>query len=820
MPKGNILIVEDEAVVAADLAGKLERAGYRVVGIAADGEEALETTAAQLPDLVLMDIRLAGPMDGIETADRIRESHSIPIIYLTAHSDASTLQRASMTEPFGYILKPFDERDITTQIEIVLYKHEAEKCLRESEERYRTLVETATDSIITVDADGGILSCNAATERMFGYRREDLLNRKVTMLIPAWFDDRDLPPERSEGRRAGDGLRREVVGRRRQGAEFPLEVAVSRSSIAGEAHYMGILRDVSERKRAEAELRWRADLLEQTHEAVIVWRMGGGILYWNRGATELYGWTVAEATGRSVHRLLESALPCPSADFDRRLLEAGHWHGEMRQRTKVGKTVLVETRMVTIPDGPEDVLVLEANRDVTDRHASHEKVCRLAEELEQRVAERTRELVNSQGLLRALASELTVTEQRERRRVATELHDYLAQLLVCAHLKVSQARPKQSNPEAEGWLDQAAEVLEQALSYTRSLVAQLTPMVLHEFGLPSAIKWLAEQMHKHQLTVDVHIEAAESLPIAEDEAILLFQSVRELLINVSKHARVDHATVRLAVADGILRIEVRDEGKGLDPASREAPADGPAQFEQSAQFGLFSIQERMKALGGWFAIASTPQSGTTAAITLPLTERTEPRNGGNEPGFSQTEHPDVTAKTATPGSSEMDRPPEGPLQPARPVRAPIRVLLVDDHALMRQGLKGILEDGSDMTVVGEAADGEEAVAIAEALRPEVVIMDINMPKMDGVEATKRIKTRLPSTVVIGLSMHTSAHHREALKNAGAFAYLTKGSVSDQLKQTILAASLPERPATGPEVAPADKTSSPHQASQASSRHTV
>jgi len=805
MPKGNILIVEDEAVVAADLAGKLERAGYRVVGIAADGEEALETAAAQLPDLVLMDIRLAGQMDGIETAERIREARNIPIIYLTAHSDASTLQRASMTEPFGYILKPFDERDIATQIEIVLYKHEAEKSLRESEERYRTLVETATDGIITLDAAGVILSCNAATERMFGYRRADLLGRSVTMLIPAWFEDREPVPDRTEARRRpGDGLRREVTGRRRQGAEFPLEAAVSRSSIAGVACYMGILRDVSERKRAEAELRWRADLLQQTHEAVIVWRMGGGILYWNRGATELYGWTVAEATGRSVHRLLESALPCPSTDFDRRLLEAGHWYGEIRQRTKEGKTVVVETRMVPIPDGPEDVLVLEANRDVTDRHTSHEKVCRLAEELEQRVAERTRELVTSQDLLRALASELTVTEQRERRRVATELHDYLAQLLVCAHLKVSQARPRQSTAETEGWLDQAAEVLQQALNYTRSLVAQLTPMVLHEFGLPSAIKWLAEQMHKHQLAVDVEIGTAEPLPLAEDEAILLFQSVRELLINVSKHARVDRATVRLTVADDILRIEVRDAGKGLDPAGREQSNDDPAELERSARFGLFSIQERMKALGGWFTIASTPETGTVAAMTLPLRERTEPRDRGGD----WTGKPDTTPETILRRSPETDRHAADPPQ----TRPPIRVLLVDDHALMRQGLKGLLEDGTDMTVVGEASDGEEALAIAETLRPEVVIMDINMPKMDGVEATRRLKKRLPSTVVIGLSMHTSAHHREALKEAGAFAYLTKGSVSDQLRQTILAAGLGQRPAPGTESSmPADEISPPQPA---------
>src|SRR5512144_2376275 len=123
MAKAVILVVEGEAVVAAGLDGKLERAGYRSVGIAADGIEAVETAKAMAPDLVLMDIRLSGATDGIDTAAKIRAFRNVPIVYLTAHSDADTLRRAATTEPFGYILKPFEERDLTTQIEIALYKH-------------------------------------------------------------------------------------------------------------------------------------------------------------------------------------------------------------------------------------------------------------------------------------------------------------------------------------------------------------------------------------------------------------------------------------------------------------------------------------------------------------------------------------------------------------------------------------------------------------------------------------------------------------------------------------------------------------------------
>ena len=162
------------------------------------------------------------------------------------------------------------------------------------------------DSIITFDHAGLILSCNPATEHMFGYPAEEMVGRNVSMLIPEWF------AEGGDDSSSGDttsrimrliGLWRELNGRRRQGDAFPVEIAVSESFSNGQVRYTGVLRDISERKRTETELRWRAGLLAQTHDAVLVWRMGGGIIYWNHGAEELYGWKVAEAAGQPIHRL-------------------------------------------------------------------------------------------------------------------------------------------------------------------------------------------------------------------------------------------------------------------------------------------------------------------------------------------------------------------------------------------------------------------------------------------------------------------------------------------------------------------------------------
>jgi PAS domain S-box-containing protein len=786
MPKANILIVEDEAVVAADIAGKLERAGYRSIAIASDGEDAIETAKALGPDLVLMDIRLAGSLDGIKTAERIQAFRSIPIVYLTAHSDMATLRRAAATEPFGYILKPFDERDVTTQIEIALYKHQAERRLRESEERYRKLVETAMDSIITFDHAGVIHSCNAATEQMFGYRIEEMIGRNISMLIPAWFTQGAEESSADAANRLMRliGLWRELNGQRRQGDAFPVEIAVSESFSGGEVRYTGILRDISERKRTEAELRWRAGLLAETHDAVVVWRMGGGVIYWNHGAEELYGWKVAEAAGQPIHQLLSTALPLSEEEFHRQLIEDGRWEGEIRQLTKDGQSVVVESRMVTLTEEYGGILVLETNRDVTERRAMHEKVCRLAEGLEDRVKERTKELLQSQSLLRQLTSELTIAEQRERRRIATDLHDYLAQLLVCARLKVSQSRGRMAEPEVEVWLGESDDILQQALTYTRSLVAQLTPMALHEFGLVAALKWLADQMRQqYRLSVEVEAQAGLSVKLPEDQAVLIFQSIRELLINVAKHARVDQATIRIQPQEGQLRIAVVDEGLGSDTLASSSGA-------RSSKFGLFSIGERMRALGGTFDFSSSPGKGTIATLTMPLppddAHSNVPPVKTAETMTDRRRAPDQEYSQLTAQRSAFRVSPES-ASSASPLedRLRIRILLVDDHALVRNGLSSVLRYNPDLQVVGEAADGQEAVALAAALKPDVVIMDVNMPKMDGVEASRLIKQDLPSTVVIGLSMHEGGHHEAAMRESGAAAYLTKDAAAERLIETIL-----------------------------------
>jgi PAS domain S-box-containing protein/putative nucleotidyltransferase with HDIG domain len=168
MGKLRILVVEDEPIVAMDIQHRLRKLGYAVVRVVPTGEEAVAVAREVNPDLVLMDIMLEGRMDGIETAAAIREVQDVPVIYLTAYADEKTLQRAKITEPFGYIIKPFEDREIHSSIEMARYKHEAEHRKREQEQWMKAALQSIGDGLITTDRKGRITYVNGAAEVMTG----------------------------------------------------------------------------------------------------------------------------------------------------------------------------------------------------------------------------------------------------------------------------------------------------------------------------------------------------------------------------------------------------------------------------------------------------------------------------------------------------------------------------------------------------------------------------------------------------------------------------------------------------------------------------
>lgn len=632
-----------------------------------------------------------------------------------------------------------------------------EQALRESEERFRHLFEQASDGIVMADMTGHYLDVNRRACQMLGYSREELLRMRVTDILTPhdYLRLKDIRADLLEGHRHSG----EWKLRKKDGELLSVEVS---AKLQPDRRWHAIVRDITERKRAEAGLREsEAHFRMLADAAPVLIRMAGidKLCTWlNRPWLEYTGRALEDELGdgwtAGVHPDdAKHCLEIYTLHFDRH----EPFEMEFRLRKHDGTYGWILDRGVPLVSADGTFAgYLGASLDITDRKHAEDQLQEWTVELEQRVHERTQALVLSQERLRALASDLSSTEQQERRRLATELHDYLAQLLVVGRMKLGQAKPLVRDPKTQQLLNEADDVLTQSLNYTRVLVAQLSPQVLYQFGLPAALKWLAGQMKTHGLTVSVHCEI-NHLPLAEDTAAMLYQSVRELLFNVVKHAGTDHASISLMRhGEESVTITVSDRGYGFNPTvMMETDRHHPGRF------GLFNVQERIEAVGGRLDLASTKGEGTSISLTAPL-------------GASV---PSAQAPTAAR--------PQPRVSSSTPLSQRLRILLVDDHAMVRQGLRSVLENYPDLEVIGEAGDGEAAIMLTAALKPDVVVMDINMPKVDGIEATRRIVSNHPDIIVIGLSVQNERHVEDAMVSAGAAVFVTKERAAVQLYEAII-----------------------------------
>ncbi|MHB8861201.1 MAG: PAS domain S-box protein [Pirellulaceae bacterium] len=261
MSKASILIVEDEAIIAADLAGRLRKLDYEIVGIVAEGEEAVATACRLCPQLVLMDIRLEGAMDGIEATEAIRRQHDLPVIYLTAHCDPATLERAGIDCPFGYIRKPFDERELALQVHLALSKHQAAQQLRQQREWLRVTLNSIGEAVIATDAEGRIVFINLVAESLTGWKAEEASGQPVREVFRIVHDQTGqtlqqvISPVLREGRVVKLSNPAALVTK--DGRKVPIEdTAVPLLDAVGQViGAVLVFQDVTEKRRADELLR-------------------------------------------------------------------------------------------------------------------------------------------------------------------------------------------------------------------------------------------------------------------------------------------------------------------------------------------------------------------------------------------------------------------------------------------------------------------------------------------------------------------------------------------------------------------------------------
>ena len=313
MATATILIVDDEIIIARELESRLTNLGYEVPGIAASGKEAIRLVEATDPDLVLMDIVLKGDMDGIEAAAKIRQRRSVPVIYLTAYTDETTLQRARITEPFAYVVKPFSERELRANIEMALYKHAVEGRLRKVEKWFAASMERVAEGVIATDSQGVVAFLNREAEALTGWKSAEAVGRTAPEVLALVSQAARTPVEGVIRRALAEGivtyLGDEILLLNRAGEAVP--VAVTASCVRGGGGdrlvVVIVLRDLSEQRQVQQALRESEErfrlLVEQVKDyAIFMLDPEGRVISWNSGAERIKGYRAEEIVGQHFSR--------------------------------------------------------------------------------------------------------------------------------------------------------------------------------------------------------------------------------------------------------------------------------------------------------------------------------------------------------------------------------------------------------------------------------------------------------------------------------------------------------------------------------------
>ncbi len=646
MPTAKILIVEDEGIEALDLQQRLIHLGYSVPDIASTGEEAVKIAETTLPDLVLMDIMLPGEIDGVTAAEQIQARFDIPIIYITAYADDDTLHRAKITEPYGYIVKPFKERELHITIDMGLYKHKMEKRLKESEKWLATTLRSIGDAVIATDKDGLITFMNPIAESLTGWKGEEVLQKKLTEVFNIINRDTRQPAENPvtkvilKGTVVGLANHTRLIAK--DGTEIPIDDSAAPIK-DDQGNLIGVVlvfRDITEREKAEETLRHSKEQWEQTFNTVpdlmAILDTQCRIIRVNQAMADRLGVTPDHCIGlrcyEAVHGQRETPGFCPHSLTCR----DGQQHVAEVTEPRLGGDFLVSTTPLKGATG-ELIGTVHVARDITERKAAEQKLQqrtselqKLTKTLEQRVLERTAELATANALLerdiaerrraeeqlkesekklRCLSSELMTAQERERKRIAGELHDSVAASLGALKYSIEKilVRKEHDKDVQDGLKDLIAKV-QQANEETRRIMSDLRPSMLDDLGIVSAMGWFCREFQKtySSIFIDTLINIPED-HIPDSLRTPIFRICQEALNNVAKHSKASRVNLSLQKRNDGIELAIQDDGQGFasDVAGRG--------------LGLSTMRERAKLSGGSFNLESAIGQGTVIHVLWPLT---------------------------------------------------------------------------------------------------------------------------------------------------------------------------------------------------------
>jgi PAS domain S-box-containing protein len=784
------MVVEDEGIIAEDIRSCLLHLGYEVCAVAAAGEEAIRQAEAHSPDLVLMDIVLQGSMDGIDAGHLIRFRFNIPIVYLTAYADDDILERAKVTEPVGYIVKPFEERALEATISTALYQYKTGR--RRHELKFRQLLDTAPDAIVIVNREGIITTLNQQAEQLFGYSRKTLLGQPLEVLLPGRFRDAHVGHRAAylaEPRTRPMGVCLDLLARRRDGSEFPVDVSLSFLETEEGTFITSIIRDITERKLAEkrqatqlaisyvlAESGTLAEAAPQLLKAVC------DIAGWDLGAM----WLIDHDAGLLRCADIWSAPSLNAAEFAARCREMTFARGVgLPGRVWANAKTHWIPDIVVDPNFPRAPFAAQAGlraacgfpiRHVGAIHGIVEFFSRDVREPDGHTIQMMAEigLKVSEFLERKQVEEALHTKEEELRQsqkieavgrlaggIAHDFNNLLTVINGYSQLLLGRLGPDAPDraeiEEISTAGGRAAALTRQLLAFSRKQVLQprvlelnavvtnmermLRPMIGEDIELytvlqPQLGRVLADPGQIEQVLMNLAVNARDAMP----------QGGRLTIETSNVELNETYARRLLTMTPGPhVLLAVSDTGCGMDKETQEhifEPFFTTKEQGKGTGLGLSTVYGIVKQSGGSIWVYSEPGRGTTFKIYLPRVE---------EP--TESVEPD-TARARLPNGTET-------------------ILLVEDEAGVRSLARASLQVYGYRVL--EAANGDEAIRIFDRRQDAIhlLVTDMVMPGMDGRALSERLSARLPGLKVLYLSGYAEgAIVHNGVLNAG-MAFLQK-----------------------------------------------
>jgi PAS domain S-box-containing protein len=469
-----------------------------------------------------------------------------------------------------------------------------------SQKRFRYAFLTSPDSVAIIRAkDRTYTDVNEMFSLFLGYGKEEIIGKGFTQ-VAVWQNPGEQEKLLTAIEKRGPLINRETRFIDAAGVAKTGLLSIMTMPLDQELHFVLAIRNIDALRQVEealekSEARYR-ELFNNMSSGVAVFEaLDGGrefvFIDFNRAAERIEHLKKEDILGRNFVEVIPSVEKYGLLDTFRRVLQTGkpEYHPVTVYKDRKLRT-WKENYVYRLPSGE----IVDVYDDITERKQAESK------------------LLTYQEKLQSLASELSLVEERERRAIATDLHDQIGQTLSVIKMRCFELRNNLKDPGLLRQINEIKELVKQTIQDTRSLTFELSPPVLYELGLVAAIDWLAEQFQlKHNLKCTVETDSKPK-PLSQDIEIVLFRSVRELLINIVKHAQAEKVKITIRVNKKNLRIRVTDDGIGFSPETKATRA------YKDQQFGLFNITERIHHLGGSLEMDSQRGKGTMVTLVAPL----------------------------------------------------------------------------------------------------------------------------------------------------------------------------------------------------------